>query len=174
MYTDIDENPTLVEAGDLVAGGMFHPFIASAITARPRAYIHQIEHAHEAIHTATDGIYTYKKNVQRVPMMPKANKGLGSLQVEGAGDLLLLRNKLYILYSAEGKIESQALPGKRIAKYAKHGFQGSVFDLERLALTGDRAYSVTKPNQLRESIQRKLDVNRFQERKRTLNVGEIL
>jgi len=65
------------------------------------------------------------------------------------------------------------IPGARIRKYAKHGFMGTVHDLERLALTGSRKYSVTKPNQLRESLARGLDVNRFEVRERTLNIGEI-
>ena len=173
MYTDTDTAPTIVEAGDLVAGGMFHPFIANSITARPRAYIHQIEHAHKAPHTATDGIFTYAKKPISVPLTPRGNKGLGSLQIEARGDLLLLRNKLYILYAPDGKIESQMIPGARIRKYAKHGFMGTVHDLERLALTGSRKYSVTKPNQLRESLARGLDVNRFEVRERTLNIGEI-
>lgn len=174
MYTDTDASPTIVEAGDLVAGGLFHPFIASAITAQPRAYIHQIEHAHKAIHTATDGIFTREKNAIRVPFTPRGNKGLGSLQIEARGRLLLLRGKLYILYADDGKIDSEMIEGARIRKYAKHGFQGTVHDLERLAFTGSRKYSVTKPNQLRESLARGLAVNRFEERQKTLNIGEIL
>lgn len=173
LYTDTDENPNVVEAGDLIAGGMFHPFIASAITAQPRAYIHQIEHAHNAIHTATDGVFTYAKKPIRVPFTPRGNKGLGSLQMEARGDLLLLRNKLYILYGSDGSIESRMMPDRRIVKYAKHGFMGDVYELERLALTGTRKYSVVKPNQLRESLSRGLEVNRFEKRERTLNIGEI-
>ena len=174
LYTDIDENPTVVEAGELVAGGLFHPFIASSVTAHPRAYIHQIEHAHAAFHTATDGVFTKAREPKRVPFMPRQNRGLGSLQIEARGDLLLLRNKLYIMYGPDGKLESERIEGARIRKYAKHGFMGTVHDLERLALTGSRRYAVTKPNQLRESLNRGLDVNRFESRERTLNIGEIL
>jgi hypothetical protein len=187
LYTDTDSEVSLVEAGDLVAGGLFQPFIASAITAHPRAYIHQIEHAHAALHTATDGIVTREKKARRVPHGPSASEGLGTLTIEARGDLLLFRNKLNILYgdlaakkypltSSEkknGVKPSKAFPGKRIIKFAKHGFQGTEFDLERLAASGDREYYVTTPNQLRESVKRGLDVNKFEKRRKSLKLGDI-
>lgn len=171
IYTDVDADET-TETHELIAGGMFHPFIASAITAHTRAYMHQIEHAHEAIHTATDGIYTKLKRPKKVPLAPKT-KGLGSLEIEGHGDLLLIRNKCYILYSDDGKMPSQHFKGKRIAKYAKHGFQGSVYDLERLVAQNRRKYTATRPNRLREALKRGLNVNEFVERPYVLKVGPI-
>lgn len=170
IYTNCDTMETQ-ETHDLVAGGMFHPFIASAICAHTRAYIHQLEHAHQAIHTATDGIFTARKRMVKVPMA--AAKGLGKLEIEARGDLVLLRNKCYILYSQDGKTPSQFFKGKRIEKFAKHGFQGTIYDLERCVALNVRKYKHSRPNKLRESLKRGLHVNDFVERDYNLKVGPI-
>lgn len=171
IYTDCDSMET-EETHDLIAGGMFHPFIASAICAHTRAYIHQLEHAHNALHTATDGIFTYAKRAKRVPLSPQ-RKGLGSIEIEAEGDLVLLRNKCYILYSPDGKTPSQYFKKKRIKKYAKHGFQGSVYDLEKLIAHNRRKYQASRPNRLKEALKRGLEVNRFVTRDYVLKVGPI-
>jgi hypothetical protein len=172
IYTDIDiDIKATQEVQPLEAGGMFHPFIATAITAHTRAYIHQLEHAHKAFHTATDGIYTRYKRPKKVPMAPRS--GLGKLEIENTGDLVLLRNKCYILYNKRGKTKSQYFKGKRIIKFAKHGFQGSVYDLEKCVAHGTRRYKHTRPNRLRESLKRGLAVNEFVERNAILKVGPI-
>lgn len=157
------------------AGGMYHPFIASAITAHTRAYIHQIEHAYQAIHTATDGIFTkVRKSVAALRGRPRS--GLGSLQPEGAGTLLLLRNKCYILYAerkSKDTFPSKAFKGKHILKFAKHGFMGSVYDLEKLIAKNRRKYSTTRANTLRTSIQRGLQVNDFERHDYVLKIGPV-
>src|SRR6185503_18643355 len=95
-FTDVDADTT-VTACELIAGGMFHPFIASAITAHTRARIHRLEHKYKAIHTATDGIMTQAKNAKG------EGKGLGALTVEAENaTTLLLRNKCYVVYTAKG------------------------------------------------------------------------
>lgn len=162
------------------AGGMYHPFIASAITAHTRHYIHDIEHTFSAIHTATDGIFA--PNSRNLPKVlrdyNKANdhaEGLGSLKFETTGDLLLLRNKLYILYSDDGKLQSKYFARKSIAKYALHGFQSNVYELEKLVASNRRRYENTRPNQLRESLKSKgVKVpNNFETRSMVLKVGPI-
>lgn len=170
IYTDADTGET-EETHELIASGMFHPFIASAITAHTRVYIHRIEHEYNALHTATDGIYTYRKRITRIAGYPRS--GLGSLEVQAQGDLCLLRNKCYILYSKGGKTPSQYFKGKRIEKFAKHGFQGTVYDLEKLIAHRRRKYTATRPNRLRESLKRGLAVNDFVERDYVLKVGPI-
>jgi DNA polymerase type B, organellar and viral len=168
-HYDIDTGK-ISESGDLIAGGLFQPFMASAITAHCRVKIHSLEHQYEALHTATDGIFTQK----RVRGLPA--KGLGNPGVEVKGDLLLLRNKLYIVYGDKPQpksVPSRAYPGKHILKYAKHGFQGSVFELERMAKSGRRSYRALHVNQLRESLSRGLQVNEFVKREMRLNVGVI-
>lgn len=168
-FTDIDADVT-VSASELVAGGMFHPFIASAITAHTRAHIHRLEHQYKAIHTATDGIMTQARNAR--PM----GKGLGSLTLEAQdATALILRNKCYIVYTKKGKktIPSKVFKGRHISKYALHGFQGSVTDLERLVATGKRKYTVNRPNRLRESIDKGLTPNEFVKRDYTLKIGAL-
>lgn len=164
-YFDVDAG-TCTTAAELVAGGMFHPFIASAITAHTRARIHQIEHRYNAMHTATDGIFTQARVRGEL-------KRLGALTRENVGPLLLVRNKCYIHYSPDGETKSQAFKGKRIAKYALHGFQGTVHDLERLIATGRRKYTTNRPNRLRESLKRNLVPNLFVKREYTLKVGPL-
>jgi hypothetical protein len=169
-YTDIDSGETS-ETFDVIAGGMFHPFIASAITAHTRAYIHRCEHEYKAFHTATDGFYSNVKKPKRMKGRPA--KGLGSIGIEGQGDLCLIRNKCYILYSKNGATKSQYFKGKKITKYAKHGFQGTVYDLEKCIAHGTRRYKASRPNRLKESIKRGLNVNEFIERPYVLKVGPI-
>ena len=151
-YTDIDADATIV-ASDLVAGGMFHPFIASAITAHTRARIHQLEHQYKAMHTATDGIMSQAKNAK------PTGRGIGAITQEAQNaTLLLIRNKCYVLYTKKSKdtFASKVFPKKHILKYAKHGFQGSVTDLERIGAKGEgtHKYWVNRPYRLKETINR--------------------
>lgn len=141
------------------AGGLYHPFVASLITGHTRATMHVLEHEYEAIHTATDGIF--------VPRSHKgaATKSIGAVVSEGRGDLALFRNKLYIFYtdSAEkGKsFESQAFKGRHILKCARHGFQGTIGDLERMLISGDRSYRKNKPIKLKTALKTGVDPNKF-------------
>lgn len=166
-FTDIDAGVT-VSAAELEAGGMFHPFIASSITAHTRARIHRLEHQYSAIHTATDGIFT-----QSNAKLPRES-GLGALTQDHAGTLLLIRNKCYVLYTDERTdTKSAAFKGKYIAKEARHGFQGKVADLERLIATGRRTYTVNKPWRLKEALKRGKTPNEFREQSYTLKVGPL-
>lgn len=173
-YVDV-ENMDVTDSSDLVAGGMFHPFIASLITGHTRARIHQLEHKYEALHTATDGIFT-QKNLSRM----RKEKGLGAVVNEAHGTLCLLRNKLYILYGdgpsedPEAKPDSAVYPRKHIIKAALHGFAGSVADLERLVATGGREYQTTRVNRLRTSLKRGLTPNEFRLQSYKLKVGRLV
>lgn len=168
-YVDIDSMRVSSAAG-LVAGGMFHPFIAAAITAHTRARIHGLEHNYRALHTATDGIFTQRSLGKDIKRKAQA---LGDLENDSNGTLLIVRNKCYIMYSDAGETPSRAFKGRKISKYALHGFQGSVHDLEKLIATGKRSYTVNKPNRLKESLKRGLAVNDFRKRTMFLNVGPI-
>jgi len=180
-YTDVDAEVT-VNAADLVAGGMFHPFIASAITAGPRARIHRLEHHYSAIHTATDGIFT-AASVRRArseserDLFPTKHTQIGDLTVEAENaKLLLLRNKCYVLYVDEaGKktIPSKVYKGLHIRKEARHGFQGSVTELEKMVKTGRRDYTINRPRKLKEAVKAGLRPNEFVKKKMTLRVGAI-
>lgn len=179
-YVDIDSGE-VSDAAELVAGGMFHPFIAAAITAHTRARIHRLEHHYAALHTATDGIFTARvPNIRGEFRVVKKATKLGELEVDTPSPLLLVRNKCYIKYQpadykADDKaIVSEQFKGLYISKYAMHGFQGSVHELERLAVTGARTYQTNRPNKLKESIKRGLTPNDFQIRDHTLRVPPIV
>jgi hypothetical protein len=168
-HVDIDDG-SITDSSDLVAGGMFHPFIASLITGHTRARIHQLEHQFSALHTATDGIFTQKK------IRIKKESGLGALVNEAQGDLLLLRNKLYVLYGdappdPKDPVPSSVYAGKFIIKAALHGFAGSVSDLEALVVKNRRAYKATRVNRLRSSLKRGMTPNEFREQAYNLKVG---
>lgn len=179
VYVDSDKDDRLkvAEEADMIAGGMFHPFIASLITAHTRARIHQVEHTFDAIHTATDGIYTQQRPTARqlktINAAAEPKTGLGSVVEEGKGDLLLFRNKTYVLYADAGTAEgtpSQAFADKVIVKYALHGFAGTVFDIERLAAHGTRHYTTKRVNRLRASVKSGATPNEFRTQAYTLQV----
>lgn len=153
-----------------VAAGLFQPLIAGSITGHTRSMMHYIEHELEAIHTATDGVYSYKKLPKNLKL-PK--KGLGSLQYEGSGTLALVRNKLYVLYADDGKIPSIHFSGKMIKKYARHAFMGTLADLEAFLAFGKRKYSINKPNTLKDSINRALTPNEFVVKDYMLRAGNM-
>lgn len=150
---DID-NDKLSRDIHITAGGLFNPFIASLITGGTRALIHRYEHKYQAIHTATDGIICYKKNVKGF----KENTKLGGLKLENEGNALILRNKLYLIFDYSGKI----------IKYATHGFYGTPEQLLDMYRKGEHEYEFQKVNKLKESKRRGLQVNKFEKRKATL------
>jgi DNA polymerase type B, organellar and viral len=166
-------------ASYLHAGGMFHPFIASAITAHTRARIHGLEHQYDAIHTATDGIFTrlpIRAGIRGAVVKTKAGK-LGDLTHESHGDLLLVRNKCYILYGdgpqPDARLPDSRIPGKHFTKFALHGFHANVSELERLYLSGERQYTRLRANTLKQSLARGEHFNDFVQRPFTLKVGAI-
>jgi hypothetical protein len=166
------------DASYLYAGGMFHPFIASTITAHTRSRIHHLEHDYKAMHTATDGVFIGSKPVdcKQHRVVEKAQK-LGDLTHEISGDLLLIRNKCYIVYgdtpASKHSVQSRCYPGRYLNKYAMHGFHGNVLELERLAVSGQRHYSAVRANTLKQSIARGEQVNDFVSRDYTLKVPQI-
>lgn len=172
---DIDEGKLLFDAS-LQAGGLFNPFIASLITGHTRAFIHRLEHEYNALHTSTDGIQTQKKPERlRKYGLPGT---LGSVSIEARGDSLILRNKLYLLYARMVRgdnrnpriLRSILYTGKKIIKYALHGFHSTPQVLEQLWKTGVREYEYVKVNKLRESLRRKLTVNDFVTRSAALQL----
>lgn len=152
---------TLVD-GKLVkihrAGGLYHPFAAGLTTGHTRAHIHDVEHEYEAIHTATDGVFVPGRR------RGATKKVLGSVVSEGFGDLALFRNKTYIFYSdtpSDGSYPSQIFADRHILKCARHGFQGTVLDLERMLVTSDRTYRTNKPIKLKTALKQGETPNKF-------------
>jgi hypothetical protein len=135
------------------ASVLFHPFVAASITAHTRAVIHQLEHHTNALHTATDGVFVPGVEPRTFPFAP--SQGLGSITRETSGDLFLMRSKLYVLQTQEhvkGSYPSFYRPGWRVAKIAKHGFQGSNKQLEHCIFSGARKYTVEQPYRLRAAL----------------------
>ncbi len=180
-FTDVDSGETTT-ASDLVAGGMFHPPIASEINARTRARIHRMELERRALHTATDGIlhtrplsYSSRQWHDTLPAC-KTSRKIGRITVEATdATLLLVRTKLYVLYGKKSPktTPSRVFAGKHIIKYALHGFQGSVTDLEKMMVSHKRKYIVNRPNTLVTSIQKGLVPNKFEKREMTLRVPPL-
>lgn len=160
----------------LEAGAMYHPFIASSITAHTRAYMHKVEHEFQTIHTATDGVFApnqrgLKKRVEQFNKDLKLKTQLGELELESRGDLMLVRNKLYILYGDTGQ-ESSLFMDRKIKKAALHGYRGNAHQLEQMMKTGNRTYAKETVNQLKESLKSngKKKVNNFELREFQINV----
>jgi hypothetical protein len=155
------------------AAGLFHPFIASTITAHTRSVIHQLEHQTNALHTATDGIFAPgKANGQRFDFAPAS--GLGSITMEAEGELCLMRGKCYLLHTKK-KVgyRSFCRDGWNVAKLAMHGFQGSPKQFEELIFSGRRKYQVEKPMRLRAAIKGGHVPNKFIRRDLVLKVPPL-
>jgi hypothetical protein len=116
---------TPLEERRYIAGGLYHPPIASLITGYVRAKIHRLEHKYEAIHTSTDGFFSLKP-----PDPSDIGTNLGQLTVD-VGSVIIWRERLYA-FRKHGDI----------VKYALHGFHGSIADLLRIPLSvGDHVYT---------------------------------
>ena len=154
------------------AAGLFHPFIASTITAHTRATIHQMEHHANALHTATDGIFAPGKVRNGFDFAPA--KGLGSITAEAEGELCLLRGKCYILHTKDKSgYKSFCRDGYNVAKLAMHGFQGSPKQFEELIFSDRRKYSVERPYRLREALKAGYTPNKFVKRDLVLKVPPL-
>lgn len=157
---------------EYVAGGLFQPFIAGAITAHTRATMHRVEHAYKAVHTATDGIIAPAR--KRLPRLNLPESGLGSLNIEMTGNIVLLRTKLYIGYDQQpGGTDSRVFRDWRVRKYALHGFFGKVGDLEEMVMSGRRWYSATRRTGLRQALKDGTTPNSFHEKQMHLSVGAL-
>jgi len=173
-FIQTSEDFTLID-GQLVkiqrAGGLYHPFIASLITGHTRSVMHPLEHKYKALHTATDGIFAPGNH------RGARKKELGAVIDEGHGDLALFRNKLYILYTddeSESSIPSQVFEGRHILKCARHGFQGTIGNLEQMLITQIRKYKVNRPLKLKSATKSGGVPNMFVRQARTLNLeGEF-
>lgn len=118
------------EDGNMVAGSMFDPAIASLITGFVRAKIHAFEHRYKAIHTATDGFITQIK-----PRKSDLGEGIGQLKADTFGSVLILRNKLYLFFDKKTGV---------LKKSGLHGFEGKAEELEALWNKSRRIYNVRR------------------------------
>lgn len=134
---------------DYIAGGLYHPPIASLITGFVRAKIHRLEHRYRAVMTSTDGIFGTQK-----PAPEDVGEGLGQLEAS-RGRLRVWRERLYIFEPEDGSK----------AKIALHGFRGKRDDLEQIPLVkGNFAYEATTSITLRMAQAGKYRPGQFVER----------
>jgi len=149
---------------DYIAGGMFNPFLASLITAHTRCYCHDLEHRYNAIHTATDSIFTRET--------AETGDDLGNLKFEGNGTLLLLRNKLYIFFKDTFNTDNQDIK-KHISKYALHGFYANLDTLIELWKSQTNTYEYQKMTKIKQSliqINKNRKANMFNDYQSTLKI----
>lgn|GEM_PF-1623778 len=187
--TDYTEEPELVWNEDLGkcmkneilyrAGGLYLPHIGSWITSLCRAILHKDLHRYQAIDCATDSFKTLKT-------APGGNK-LGDLKLECEGLLLLLRPKLYVIFSKEIQKEVMEIgdlrewlrrnniyelkEGRDILRYALHGFWGNVHELLELYRDRKTEYKTMHMNKIKEAIKQRKKARVMENVKRELNVN---
>lgn len=171
--TDYEEEPGFIydhNARRLVknrilyrAGGLYLPHVGAWIASLARAKLHEAMHEYQAIDCATDSF----KTLQEVP----TSDDLGGLKLVCQGLLLMLRPKLYIMFSPTIQENIQYIGGLRrylqqiditslqigvdLVKTALHGFRGTPHDLLKLYRDGETNYSHQHMTKIRESIRNK-------------------
>jgi len=110
---------------DYVAGGLYHPAIASLITGFVRAKIHGLEHKYESVMTSTDGFFSRKP-----PPEEEIGNELGQLDAE-RGTLRIWRERLYV-FTPDDSSHSEIA--------ALHGWRGSIAQLKRVPLVAGNLY----------------------------------
>ena len=141
------------------AGGIYLPHVGSWITAMTRAKLHQDMHKYNAIDCATDSFKTAKT----VP----EGKRLGELKLESEGLLLLIKPKLYVMFSKHIQKEVEKVgtlrkylkynldfltAGEDIVKFALHGFWGDVKQLLKLYVEKGNEYIVDHMVKVKEAL----------------------
>jgi len=171
--TDYEEAPEYVrdeKSGRLIknrilyrAGGLYLPHVGAWITSLCRAKLHEDMHRYEAIDCATDSFKTKQK--------VSVNNELGGLKPVCEGLLLIIRPKLYAMFSARIQDKVQRVGdlrsylkqvgvdslrnGQDLVKVALHGFWGSVYDFLKIFREGKTEYSCQHMTKIRESIRQR-------------------
>lgn len=143
-----------------LGGVIFHPLIATLITGFVRAYVHDIEHSCQALHTSTDSFITKQKDVDT---RFQGVNGLGGLKKEYEGDVLIVRPKVYVIFDKldvncyhkfelddKQKVFCRFCQAK-VLKAATHGFYGSVQMLLNMWKGGQTNYVVHRMVRLKEA-----------------------
>ncbi len=195
--TDYEEEPELIWDERLKrcvrnrilyrAGGIYLPHVGSWITSMCRAKLHEDLHRYEAVDCATDSFKTRRNDIP-------TGSGLGELKREHRGLLLLIRPKLYVMFSEEIQKEVMGEFGgdlrawsrknldrieehlkthpkdtwKFFPKYALHGFWGNVIELLRLYRDKSNEYIAKHMTKVREAIRQKKRARVMETRPRRL------
>lgn len=144
------------------AGGLYLPHVGSWITSQCRAILHRALHDYEGLDCSTD---SFKTN-----MNLSTSQELGGLKKECEGMLMLLRPKLYVMFSLQKQKEfldssltfSKWLKknldslkigkDKDIVKFATHGFWGKPSRLLEMVANGEYFYEVKRMRKIREAL----------------------
>lgn len=173
------------------AGGIYLPHVGSWITSMCRVKLHEDLHRYEAIDCATDSFKTKRNDIP-------TGSGLGELKHEHHGLLLLIRPKLYVMFSDEIQKEvmkefggdlrgwlRKNLPSIEehlktnpqdlwdfFPKYALHGSQRlSVTELLRLYRDKSNEYLVKHMTKIREAIRQGKQARVMETRSRRLGIN---
>jgi len=167
--TDYEEEPNIIwneqrnkaVRNEVVyrAGGIYLPHVGSWITAMCRAKLHQYMHTYKAIDCATDSFKT-------TLTVPEGDR-LGELKLESEGVLLLIKPKLYVMFSKQVQNEVKREGNLReylrknlgslkvdedIVKFALHGFWGNPKQLLELYVEKGNEYIVEHMVKIKEAI----------------------
>ena len=167
--TDYEEEPNMVwnerrnkaVRNEVIyrAGGIYLPHVGSWITAMCRAKLHEDMHVYKAIDCATD---SFKTTIN----VPEGAK-LGELKLESEGLLLLIKPKLYVMFSKEVQTEVEKeedlreylkknldslTVGEDIVKFALHGFWGDPKQLLELYVEKGNEYIVEHMVKIKEAF----------------------
>ena len=141
------------------AGGLYLPHVASWITSMCRAKLHRDLHHYEAIDCATDSFKTTEQ-------IQESNT-LGGLKLDCEGLLLLIRPKVYVMFSPQIEEEAESFGvlrqylkrnlerldlTKDVVRYATHGFWGTPKQLLELYVQKGNEYIVQHMVKIREAI----------------------
>jgi hypothetical protein len=155
------------EEGLFTAGSMFDPAVAALITGFVRAKIHRLEHKYGSLHTATDGFITRLK-----PDPADLGEGIGQLKASRRGNVLILRNKLYLFFDEKtGELvkaglhgfqtdlgESQKQAAERLKKLYDSG--KTVYHIDRLVKFSEAWHIGSIPGFPRKHLKRELILNK--------------
>ena len=145
LYGKFIERRESEENDYMLRGPNYNPAIASLITGYTRSQIHDLEHGSNAIHCATDAVFTNTKLA--------IDDGLGGLSMQGHGILQLFRAKLYIFRDSGTR---------EVIKWARHGFHGELKQLEQIWNTHKNEYLYHKiPTAGEYFLHRKLNLKLF-------------
>lgn len=160
------------------AGGLYLPHVGSWITSLCRAKLHEDLHKYEAIDCATDSFKTLHTILE--------GNGLGDKKLVCQGLLLLIRSKLYVMFS-EG-VQKEVMQfrslrewlkniriedlenGKDIVRYALHGFWGNVHNLLELYRDKKKEYFIKHMTKIREAIRQRKQARIMEMQTRALKI----
>lgn len=117
------------------ACSFYNPLLASLVTAKTRLKLLDLETRFNGLHSATDAVKTTTKPTGE-------SSELGGYETEICGRCVILRNKLYLHFNQENKLE----------KFALHGFWGTPNQLLEMVDKGLRNYTCKHMPKLRETL----------------------